>query len=113
MHSKILNAIEAEVVDGHVNGKNIKPFIIGNYSGDILEHYGLYMKSFDKKTDELAKLKANEKFCSFLTSQLLNENCNGQPLDALLIRPVQRIPSLLLLYKGYFDSLSPEKLHLL
>ena len=32
--------------------------------------------------------------------QLMNEKCNGQPLDALLIRPIQRIPSLLLLYKG-------------
>ena len=42
---------------GHVSGKNINPFIIGNYSGQILENYGLYMKSFDKKTDELTKLK--------------------------------------------------------
>ena len=57
-------------------------------------------KAFDKKTEELTKLKKSEKFCNFLTSQLLNEKCNGQPIDALLIRPIQRIPSLLLLYKG-------------
>ena len=62
--------MEAEVAGGHVSGKNINPFIIGNYSGQILENYGLYMKSFDKKTDELTKLKKSEKFCSFLTSQL-------------------------------------------
>lgn len=92
--------MESEVTGGHVSGKNIAPFIIGNYSGQILENYALYMKSFDKKTDELTKLKKNEKFCAFLTSQLMNEKCNGQPLDALLIRPIQRIPSLLLLYKG-------------
>ena len=62
--------MESEVAGGHVSGKNINPFIIGNYSGQILENYGLYMKSFDKKTDELTKLKKSEKFCSFLTSQL-------------------------------------------
>ena len=100
LHSRILLKMESEVSGGHVRGKNITPFIIGNYSGQILENYGLYMKSFDKKTDELTKLKKNEKFCTFLTNQLMNEKCNGQPLDALLIRPIQRIPSLLLLYKG-------------
>ena len=133
LHSKILSAMEREVTNGHVSGKNISPFIIGNFSGEILESYSLYMKgkiqnsrvqvgdrqwrplkdrpfrwtvqfwiekAFDKKTEELTKLKKSEKFCNFLTSQLLNEKCNGQPIDALLIRPIQRIPSLLLLYKG-------------
>ena len=141
--------MEREVSNGHVSGKNISPFIIGNFSGEILESYSLYMKgtvlyskitvliplniqqlngslfglssnfwlrpisllslpefwigiAFDKKTEELTKLKKSEKFCNFLTSQLLNEKCNGQPIDALLIRPIQRIPSLLLLYKGNF-----------
>lgn len=92
--------MQTEVKNGHVNGLNMNPFLIGNYSGEILESYSHYMKAFDKKTEELEKLKKNEKFCSFLTSQLLNEKCNGQPIDALLIRPIQRIPSLLLLYKG-------------
>ena len=126
--------MEREVTNGHVSGKNISPFIIGNFCGEILESYSLYMKgtvldstvkmhghagslretvhfqyfdmnfeskkAFDKKTEELTKLKKSEKFCNFLTSQLLNEKCNGQPIDALLIRPIQRIPSLLLLYKG-------------
>jgi len=106
LHSRILLKMESEVTGGHVSGKNITPFIIGNYSGQILENYGLYMKSFDKKTDELTKLKKNEKFCTFLTNQLMNEKCNGQPLDALLIRPIQRIPSLLLLYKDLHKELS-------
>jgi len=106
LHSKILSAMEREVTNGHVSGKNISPFIIGNFCGEILESYSLYMKAFDKKTEELTKLKKSEKFCNFLTSQLLNEKCNGQPIDALLIRPIQRIPSLLLLYKDLYKELN-------
>ena len=44
LHSKILSAMEREVTNGHVSGKNISPFIIGNFSGEILESYSLYMK---------------------------------------------------------------------
>ena len=36
--------MEREVTNGHVSGKNISPFIIGNFSGEILESYSLYMK---------------------------------------------------------------------
>ena len=36
--------MEREVSNGHVSGKNISPFIIGNFSGEILESYSLYMK---------------------------------------------------------------------
>ena len=86
--------------NGQVSGANIEPFLLGKYSAEMLECYGPYMRSFEKKTEELLQLRKNEKFSNFLLNQLGNSQCQGQPIDALLIRPIQRIPSLLLLYKG-------------
>ena len=100
LHQKIFTEMDRETKNGHVNGATISSFLIGKYSAQMLECYGPYMTSYDKKTEELLQLQKNEKFAQFLTNQLSHEKCGGQPLDALLIRPIQRIPSLLLLYKG-------------
>ena len=94
--------------NGQVSGSNIEPFLLGKYSAEMLECYGPYMRSFEKKTEELLQLRKNEKFSNFLVNQLGNPQCQGQPIDALLIRPIQRIPSLLLLYKGFFSKKSFE-----
>lgn len=104
LHQKIFAQMEQDAKSGQVNGQ-VQPFLIGKFSAEMFECYGPYMTSFEKKTEELVQLQKNEKFAQFLTNQLGHEKCGGQPLDALMIRPIQRIPSLLLLYKGQHKKL--------
>lgn len=105
LHQKIFAEMDKDARNGQVTGENVAPFLIGKFTAEMIEYYGPYMTSFEKKTEELLQLQKNEKFSNFLTNQLSNEKCSGQPLDALLIRPVQRIPSLLLLYKDFQSAL--------
>ena len=104
LHEKMFSEMKKCATNGQVSGSNIEPFLLGKYSAEMLECYGPYMRSFEKKTEELLQLRKNEKFSNFLVNQLGNPQCQGQPIDALLIRPIQRIPSLLLLYKGFFSK---------
>ena len=45
------------------------------------------------------KFKENEKLKMLAQQQLSDARCNGQSLQVLIVRPIQRIPSMLLLFK--------------
>lgn len=63
--------------------------------------YPKYVNYFDIAKDKLVDCKNNSlEFKDMLDNFYLNEGCNKQPLEALLIRPVQRLPSISLLVNG-------------
>ncbi|CAG5103240.1 Oidioi.mRNA.OKI2018_I69.chr1.g680.t2.cds [Oikopleura dioica] len=106
LHEKILTDMEAVLQKGKIKGEeDLEKFLYSKYTAEIVEVYTLYMNSYDRKTEELANLQSNEKFSSFLSSQISNSKGDGRPLDALLIRPIQRLPSVLLLLKDFHREL--------
>ena len=63
----------------------------------FLKCYIDYTNNFDHSTDMIIKFRAeNPKFVNFLSKQ--HQEC-GQPLESLLIMPIQRIPRYILLLK--------------
>ncbi|CBY07331.1 unnamed protein product [Oikopleura dioica] len=109
LHEKILEDMEEVLKKGKIKGKeDLGKFLYSKYNAEIVEFYTLYMNSYDRKTKELENLQTSEKFSSFLASQISNSKSDGRPLDALLIRPIQRLPSVLLLLKDFHRELQKQ-----
>ena len=68
---------------------------------DMKIHYPKYVNYFDIAKDKLSQCRESKvEFKEMLDGFYLTEGCNKQPLEALLIRPVQRLPSISLLVNG-------------
>lgn len=80
------------------------------FSGFIVKAHFLkcyidYTNNFDHSTDMIIKFRAeNTKFVNFLSER--HQEC-GQPLESLLIMPVQRIPRYILLLKELIKNTEP------
>lgn len=71
----------------------------------FLKCYIDYTNNFDHSTNTIIKFRAeNAKFVDFLAKQ--HQEC-GQPLESLLIMPIQRIPRYILLLKELIKNTEP------
>ncbi|XP_071950219.1 protein ECT2-like [Antedon mediterranea] len=72
--------------------------IIGKHSGDIMKAYPPFVNFYEmiKQTVERCE-KTQPRFHAFLKIQQSKPECSRQRLADLLIRPVQRLPSMILL----------------
>ncbi len=67
----------------------------------MTQAYPPYVNYFDMGKELIAKRRKEcVELDKFLLEATMHPNCMHQPLDALLIRPVQRLPSMSLLMKG-------------
>lgn len=79
------------------NGKMDEIFSGFTIKAHFLKCYIDYTNNFDRSTELIIKFRAeNSKFVNFLAKQ--HQEC-GQPLESLLIMPIQRIPRYILLLK--------------
>nr|XP_039249551.1 protein ECT2-like isoform X2 [Styela clava] len=84
--------------------------IITKYQSQLTKVYPPYVNYFDMGKDIILKQKkSNNAFSEFLINCFNNPTCLKQPLDALLIRPVQRLPSMSLLIND-MQRRTPEDL---
>jgi len=84
--------------------------IVNKYSDKLLKVYPPYVNYFEKGKEVIFKEeKNNPLFKEFLTNCLNSPQSLKQPLEALLIRPVQRLPSVSLLINDLHKR-TPENL---
>lgn len=80
------------------------------YAQDLIKAYPSYINFFEK-TKEMLDLCDQKKprFHAFLKLGLSKPECGRQSLKELLIKPVQRLPSILLLLNGNSKTKSIKK----
>jgi len=79
------------------------------YEEPLIKAYPPYVNYFDIGKELIMKRrKENVEFDEFLKESSKHPNCMHQPLDALMIRPVQRLPSMSLLMKDLRKRTPPE-----
>ncbi|XP_069753016.1 protein ECT2 isoform X6 [Narcine bancroftii] len=90
--------------------------IIQNYSKDLVKTYPPFVNFFEMSKDTIGKCaKQNPRFHAFLKINQAKPECGRQSLAELLIRPVQRLPSVVLLLNDLWKHTAddnPDKLSL-
>lgn len=80
--------------------------IILRYSTDLLKAYPPFVNFFEETKEMLQHCDATKpRFHAFLKACQTRPECGRQTLQDLLIRPVQRLPSISLLLNGNIHSL--------
>lgn len=115
-HQKFLNELEVAITDFN-DKKTLIGFIINKNTEQMLEVYPKYVNYFDIAKDHLAKCRlTNPKLRQLLEDIQMRPETKKQPLDALMIRPVQRLPSISLLINELIKRTPkdhPDQKHLL
>ena len=78
-----------------------------------MRSYPPFVNFFEKSKETLSRLdQARPRFHAFLKISQSRPECGRQTLQELLIRPVQRLPSMILLLSGGWsgDSMTAEGL---
>lgn len=85
--------------------------IILKYSTDLLKFYPPFINFFEEMKEMLLQCDATKpRFHAFLKACQTKPECGRQALQDLLIRPVQRLPSITLLLNGniFFSNTSQQ-----
>lgn len=100
LHEEFLSRLENAVNDFDEE-KTCIGEIICDISEPLKQVYPKYVNYFDLANDKLEECRReNEALQSLLGDIQMQPECSKQPLEALLIRPVQRLPSISLLIQG-------------
>ena len=101
VHQKMLDDLRY-VEQNWIEDTNIGEIIL-KYRSELMKAYPPYI-NFLEKTKEMLDLcdQKNLRFREFLKKGQSRPECGRQSLKDLLIRPVQRLPSILLLLNGIF-----------
>lgn len=98
LHDEIYRDLKA-LIDDWVEECSIGE-IMCKYEDRLIKAYPPYVNYFDMGKELIAKRRKEcVELDKFLLEATMHPNCMHQPLDALLIRPVQRLPSMSLLMK--------------
>lgn len=105
IHEEILKSLE-EILDkwsdrsevGHVYEKNV--FFHFKKTDSMVRAYSVYINFFEKTKVLVDEKMKNQKFLSCIKSAETEPRCQRQSFKDLLIRPVQRLASVILTYKG-------------
>lgn len=111
VHKRMLNRlkeIHANWVEDHLIGQ-----IIIDNRDELIKAYPPYVNFFEKMKETLLQCDAsNPRFHAFLKINQAKPECGRQTLQDLMIRPVQRLPSISLLLNGkFFSPLKPLEYH--
>lgn len=73
---------------------------------DLMKAYPPFVNFFENTREMLIKCdESKPRFHAFLKARQTRAECGRQSLQELLIRPVQRLPSISLLLNGMFNLL--------
>lgn len=93
-----LKALHANWSDSHLIGE-----VILKHRSDLLKAYPPYINFFEQMKEALVQCDTqNPRFHAFLKINQSKPECGRQSLQDLMIRPVQRLPSISLLLNGEF-----------
>lgn len=105
VHKDMLNQLKEihnKWAEEHLIGQ-----IILDYRDDLIKAYPPYVNFFEQMKETLLQCDAsNPRFHAFLKINQAKPECGRQTLQDLMIRPVQRLPSISLLLNGRWFSLS-------
>ncbi|KAJ1087590.1 hypothetical protein NDU88_000757 [Pleurodeles waltl] len=114
VHTKIKDDLE-NLMRSWVENKSIGAIIL-NYSKDLVKTYPPFVNFFEMSKETIAKCeKQKPRFHAFLKINQARQECGRQTLAELLIRPVQRLPSVALLLndlKKHTSDDNPDKVTL-
>ncbi|KAM6223065.1 protein ECT2 isoform 2-T2 [Rhynchocyon petersi] len=111
VHTKIKDDLEDLIVSWHEN-KSIGDIFL-KYSKDLIKTYPPFVNFFEMSKETIIKCeKQKPRFHAFLKINQAKPECGRQSLVELLIRPVQRLPSVALLLndlKKHTTDENPDK----
>ncbi|XP_069474829.1 protein ECT2 isoform X2 [Ambystoma mexicanum] len=114
VHTKIKCDLH-DLMISWVENKSIGDIIL-NYSKDLVKTYPPFVNFFEMSKETIAKCeKQKPRFHAFLKINQAKPECGRQTLAELLIRPVQRLPSVALLLndlKKHTSDDNPDKVTL-
>ncbi|XP_062901855.1 protein ECT2 isoform X2 [Mobula hypostoma] len=114
VHRKIKSDLEEIILNWSEN--HSIGGIIQNYSKDLLKTYPPFVNFFEMSKDTIGKCaKQKPRFHAFLKINQAKPECGRQTLAELLIRPVQRLPSVVLLLNDLWKHTTddnPDKVSL-
>ncbi|XP_078521572.1 protein ECT2 [Lissotriton helveticus] len=114
VHTKIKDDLE-NLMRSWVENKSIGAIIL-NYSKDLVKTYPPFVNFFEMSKETIAKCERQKpRFHAFLKINQARSECGRQTLAELLIRPVQRLPSVALLLndlKKHTTDDNPDKVTL-
>uniref|UniRef100_A0A8D0H7N7 Epithelial cell transforming 2 n=1 Tax=Sphenodon punctatus TaxID=8508 RepID=A0A8D0H7N7_SPHPU len=110
VHIKIKEDLEDLMINWS-ESKSIGDIIL-KYSKDLLKTYPPFVNFFEMSKETITRCeKQKPRFHAFLKINQAKPECGRQSLAELLIRPVQRLPSVALLLNGnfFYDLVNPDK----
>ncbi|XP_060690139.1 protein ECT2 isoform X2 [Hemiscyllium ocellatum] len=114
VHTKIKTDLEELILNWSEN--HSIGGIIQKYSKDLVKTYPPFVNFFEMSKDTIAKCERQKpRFHAFLKINQAKPECGRQSLAELLIRPVQRLPSVALLLndlRKHTDDANPDKISL-
>ncbi|XP_051874447.1 protein ECT2 isoform X2 [Pristis pectinata] len=114
VHTKIKSDLEEIILNWSEN--HSIGGIIQNYSKDLMKTYPPFVNFFEMSKDTIGKCaKQKPRFHAFLKINQAKPECGRQSLAELLIRPVQRLPSVVLLLNDLWKHTAddnPDKVSL-
>ncbi|XP_055502242.1 protein ECT2 isoform X1 [Leucoraja erinacea] len=114
VHTKIKSDLEEIILNWSEN--HSIGGIIQNYSKDLMKTYPPFVNFFEMSKDTIGKcVKQKPRFHAFLKINQAKPECGRQSLAELLIRPVQRLPSVVLLLNDLWKHTAndnPDKVSL-
>ncbi|XP_078267079.1 protein ECT2 isoform X1 [Rhinoraja longicauda] len=114
VHTKIKSDLEEIILNWSEN--HSIGGIIQNYSKDLMKTYPPFVNFFEMSKDTIGKcVKQKPRFHAFLKINQAKPECGRQSLAELLIRPVQRLPSVILLLNDLWKHTAddnPDKVSL-
>ncbi|XP_054452245.1 protein ECT2 isoform X4 [Anoplopoma fimbria] len=114
VHTRIKSNLE-ELLTDWSEDRSVGDIIL-NYSGELVKAYPPFVNFFEMSKETIVRCeKQNPRFHAFLKINQAKPECGRQTLGELLIRPVQRLPSVALLLndiKKHTSDDNPDKITL-
>ncbi|XP_058055313.1 protein ECT2 [Anopheles bellator] len=103
VHKGMLARLQA--IHGNWSEEAMIGQIVLDYREDLLKAYPPYVNFFEQMKETLVQCDtSNPRFHAFLKINQSKPECGRQSLQDLMIRPVQRLPSISLLLKDIFEQ---------
>ncbi|XP_052872644.1 protein ECT2 [Anopheles cruzii] len=103
VHKGMLARLQA--IHGNWSEEAMIGQIVLDYREDLLKAYPPYVNFFEQMKETLVQCDtSNPRFHAFLKINQAKPECGRQSLQDLMIRPVQRLPSISLLLKDIFEQ---------